>query len=341
MAERNDRDQDRAVRRLRSVKPRHDPWRAQGWSLERERLPAGGPENVQVLAAFLTGAECPFTCTFCDLWRHTLDGPTPPGALPAQLAAVLGEAAPRLEPGAHVKLYNASNFFDSRAVPPADEEPLAALLAPFPQVVVESHPRLLGRRAAAFARRLAGRLQVAMGLETVHPEAARRLNKGSLPEDFARAAGELREQGMGLRAFVLVGAPWVPPAEDGEWVARSVRFAFDHGAEHVSLIPVRGGNGALEELARRGRFAEPTLAHLERCFEACLLEAAGVLTVDTWDLPRFAACSHCRGARIARLKRMSLSGRPEPRPSCQRCGGRPAAVGETRSDARSGREARS
>ena len=38
---------------------------------------------------FLSGAECPFTCSFCDLWRWTIDGPTPPGALSIQLERIL------------------------------------------------------------------------------------------------------------------------------------------------------------------------------------------------------------------------------------------------------------
>src|SRR3989442_2597209 len=31
----------------------------------------------RALTVFLSGAECPFTCSFCDLWRWTIDEPTP------------------------------------------------------------------------------------------------------------------------------------------------------------------------------------------------------------------------------------------------------------------------
>jgi len=55
--------------------------------LEEERRPDGKIE--QALTVFLTGAECPFTCSFCDLWQWTIDGPTPPGALTSQLESVL------------------------------------------------------------------------------------------------------------------------------------------------------------------------------------------------------------------------------------------------------------
>ena len=83
--------------------------------MEEERSLNGVERAVTV---FLAGAECPFTCSFCDLWRWTLDGPTPPGALPTQLERALESL---VSPVPHrLKLYNASNFFDRRAVPVED-----------------------------------------------------------------------------------------------------------------------------------------------------------------------------------------------------------------------------
>src|SRR5438034_5874367 len=128
---------DARIRGLRPPKPVVDPWKAHGITVEEERGPSGGVERA--LTVFLAGAECPFSCSFCDLWRWTLDGPTPPGALPAQLSTVLQSldaGAPRPD---RLKLYNASNFFDRRAVPPADVPRLAELAAPFAGVTVESH----------------------------------------------------------------------------------------------------------------------------------------------------------------------------------------------------------
>ena len=109
---------DRQIRSLRPPKSYVDPYKAHGSLLEEERRPDGRIERT--LTVFLAGAECPFTCSFCDLWRLTIDGPTPPGALTRQLRTVIealdGSQLDRL------KLYNASNFFDRRAVPPEDLE---------------------------------------------------------------------------------------------------------------------------------------------------------------------------------------------------------------------------
>ena len=82
--------------------------------LEEERRPDGRIERA--LTVFLAGAECPFTCSFCDLWRYTIDGPTPPARSSRRLERALADVDEPLPD--RLKLYNASNFFDRRAVPP-------------------------------------------------------------------------------------------------------------------------------------------------------------------------------------------------------------------------------
>jgi hypothetical protein len=314
--------EDLRLRALRPPKLAVDPWRPLGVLAEPERAAAGGV--VATVAVFLAGRECPFTCVFCDLWRATLDGATPRGALPEQLRRALADLGVPASPQARLKLYNASNFFDPLAVPPEDLPALAALAAPFARVVVESHPRLVGPRSRDFAALLDGGLEVAMGLETVHPEALERLNKRMTLGDFDRAAEFLRAAGATVRAFVLVGAPHVPPEEGREWTRRSTAHALDAGAETVSLIPVRGGNGALERLAAEGAFRPPALADLERALEDGLEEAAsrgrGVVLADLWDAGRFAPCPACREARLERLGRLNLSGHVEPPVACAVCG---------------------
>ncbi len=295
---------------------------------ERERTVDGGEDSW--LTVFLAGAECPFTCVFCDLWRHTLDRPTPRGAIPAQIRAARRRPPAAPPPGGWdgIKLYNASNFFEERAVPAADDTAILAAVVPYRRVLVECHPRWVGERCVAFASRLAaagGRLEVALGLETVHPEALAGLGKGATVDSFTAAAGALRAAGCGVRAFLLVGAPGVPRDEDVGWVVASVRAAVAAGAEHVSLIPVRDGNGALEALAARGGWSPPTLADLETALDASLEAVAGdgrpaVVTADLWDVQRFAACPRCADARVARLARLNASGRPEPAVTCAACG---------------------
>lgn len=316
------------VRALRPAKPVVDPWTPHGALVELERLPGG--RRASVLTAFLSGRECPFTCVFCDLWQYTTDEPTPEGALPHQLRRLMAShpvPPDRRVPGDgvdehHIKLYNASNFFDLKAVPVADDDALVEILQPFDRVIVESHPKLLGDRCLDFDRRLgSGRLQVAMGLETVHPDAQPRLGKGADLDDYRWAAAWLGKHDIDWRAFVLVGAPFVPLEEAALWAERSVGFAFELGAVQVALIPVRGGNGALETLAAEGHFQPPTLHHLEDAMERCLplADERHLVTVDTWDLDAFVVCSACRDPRVERLERMNLSAALEPPVTCSHC----------------------
>ncbi|HEX7019643.1 MAG TPA: hypothetical protein VF159_06535, partial [Gemmatimonadaceae bacterium] len=292
-----------------------DAWKAHGTIVEVERRPSGGME--QALTVFLAGAECPFTCAFCDLWRWTIDGPTPTGALPTQLEDALraldGPAPDR------VKLYNASNFFDARAVPPGDLPRIAGLCAPFSGVTVESHVNTIGPRVLDFAARLHGRLEVAVGLETIHPVAASHLNKRLELDRFEAAARWLADNGMDLRVFVLLGAPYVPALESVEWTTRTVEHAVACGAAVVSIIPVRGGNGEMERLQSLGAFTPPTLSQLEAALDGCISTGASVVTADLWDAERLPGCDACRTARVERLRRMNISGEAQLPIHCDVC----------------------
>lgn len=306
---------DRRIRSLRSPKGHVDPYTAHGSLLEDERRADGTIERA--LTVFLAGAECPFTCSFCDLWRYTIDGPTPPGALIRQLESVLhAHDAPSPD---RLKLYNASNFFDPRAVPSTDVPRIATLASPFAAVTVESHVNTIGARTLEFARQIPGRLEVAAGLETIHPVAIEQLNKRLDLARFDSAARFLSENGVDLRVFVLLGAPYVRADESVEWAVRTVEHAVERGASLISIIPVRGGNGEMEQLQARGDFTPPTLSQLEEALDRCLQFTGAVVTADLWDVERLPSCEQCRTARIERLRRLNVTGRAEPPVSCTAC----------------------
>lgn len=305
--------------------------------MERERAETG--EIADVITVFLTGRECPWRCAMCDLWRYTTEGDTPPGAIPHQIREALRLVAPQLDQdralrlgasglaqGRHIKLYNAGSFFDARAVPPDDYPAIAAAVAGFSRVIVESHPALIGPRLdewlealAAEAFDAAPRLEVAMGLETAHPDALERLNKRMTIEQFRHAAAELRRRDVALRVFVLVSPPFVPASEQPEWLRRSVDVAFECGASAVSLIPMRTGNGTVEALAADGPYCSPTLDVVEDAMDAALGRARGHVFADLWDLERLAPCEACFDQRKARLMSMNLTQQLVARVPCHAC----------------------
>ena len=283
-----------------------DPWRPHAFLAETEPSPEGG-EPVEVATVFLTNRECPWRCLMCDLWRNTLEETVLDGAITAQVVYALENLPPFTSPKANLKLYNAGSFFDPRAIPVGEYPSIARLAAPFGRVVVECHPALVGPRCLEFRDLIPGRLEVAMGLETVHPEVLDRLNKRMTLDMFRRAADFLKKEQIDLRVFILVRPPWLSEREGLEWAKRSLDFAFDCGARVCSLIPTRGGNGALESLAASGEFAHPSLNSLEAALEYGLSLQSGLVFADLWDIEKFAHCPRCSPGRIERLRAMNAS----------------------------------
>ena len=299
-----------------------DPLRPYLFFAEEERSREGAIVTVNTI--FLANRECPWRCLMCDLWKNTLTETVPAGAIPAQI----DDALARLPAARHIKLYNSGSFFDPRAIPVADYPAIATRLAPFEHVIVESHPALIGENCMRFhdllsERRLAGRLEVAMGLETVHPSVLPRLNKHMTLERFRDAAHVLRGRGIDLRVFILLKPPFLRDDEALEWAKRSLDFAFDCGASVATLIPTRAGNGAMEALALDGDFAPPSIAMLEASLEYGIALGKGRVFADLWDLRRFSHCDSCYASRNTRLQRMNLDQTIPERVNCPDCGGRP------------------
>ena len=320
-------ERDRFILERRGPRPAHDSWRHQGVLVEDERTADG--RIVRVATVFLTGRECAWRCAMCDLWRYTTVADTPAGSIPAQIRAARAELGG--QPVQCLKLYNASSFFDPRAVPECDYDAIADALRGLRHVVVESHPSLIGARTHRLIDALgaycdAGErppaLEVAMGLETAHPAALEALHKGITVESFARAADRLRVMGAALRVFVLVQPPFVPAPEQDRWLGESIASAFSCGASVVSLVPTRGGNGTMEALQSAGRFRAPDLRDIERAVRVAHAtdRPHGRILVDLWDLERFETCPVCREPRRQRLHRINLLQRLEPDVTCGACG---------------------
>jgi radical SAM enzyme (TIGR01210 family) len=292
-----------------------DPFKPHGFFLEEERAASGQVASSATI--LLTNKECPWRCLMCDLWKNTTTQTVPPGAIPRQIDYALSQLGSRPE---QMKLYNSGSFFDPAAIPPADYPAIARTVAFTKHVVVESHPRLVGEKALRLRDLLSSSLEVAMGLETVHPKVLPRLNKQFELPHFSQAAAFLRANGIAVRAFVLVKPPFLNESEGLEWAVKSVVFALSCGATVVSLIPTRPGNGALERLMKTGEFSPPRLASLEKALELALeVRGGGRIFADTWDLEQFSRCPACFEKRQQRIHTMNLSQRIPPAIDCPAC----------------------
>lgn len=289
------------ITKLRPPKKSVDPFRPYGWLHEQEPGPDGRLVDVNTL--FLTNKECSFKCVMCDLWKDTLDEPTPDGAIPEQIRFGLDQ----LPDAEMIKLYNNGNFFDKKAIPPGDHEKIARQLDGYSTVLVENHPKLCNQSVTDFQKQIGGQLEVAMGLESIHPDVLPRLNKQITKTDFRKAADFLISNGIQTRAFILLNPPFLTDQRENiEWCLRAVDFAFDCGIGTCSIIPTRPGNGMMDRLLEQGDFVPPTLGALEEVFNRALQIGQGRVFADTWDLEKFSDCPYCIKARKDRLHNMNL-----------------------------------
>lgn len=308
-----DVERDRWILDRRPPREILDPQKPQAFFVEDEAAASG--EVLPVATIFLTNLECPWRCVMCDLWRNTLTASVPPGAIPAQIDFALSQA-----PTARVlKLYNSGSFFDARAIPVADHQAIADRANNFDRLIVENHPALTGEQILRFRGRLRCRLEIAMGLETVHPDILPRLNKHMTLAQFSNAATFLRAHGIDLRVFILVQPPFMEPSESLHWAQRSLDFAFDCGATAATLIPTRGGNGAMETLAASGDFSPPDIATLESAVTYGLSLKRGRVFADLWDAEKMPGCQFCIARRIARLRAINLSQIDQAPQRCDVC----------------------
>lgn len=270
-----------------------DPDRPQAVFEEFEPSPPSGgsndstqPERIGGVTVLLTASRCPLRCTMCDLWHNTLTHPTPPGAMVRQIEAALDQTQHR----GWIKLYNAGNFFDTASVPREDYAAIARAVNDFDRVIVENHPRIGPRHINDFDALIDGQLEIAIGLETVHPRMLERWNKRFTRDQLESFLSSLHRRGIDSRVFLMVGGPGWSVDESIAWARCSVRYAAHRGCRHATLIPVRrdDGQSAGGWNGQGDRLPTLTTADLARLQTLALgdLQSRGssmIVTIDLWN----------------------------------------------------------
>lgn len=287
-----------------------DPFKPYACVKEKERSEHG--EIIEVGTVFLTNKECPFKCLMCDLWKNTTNEKVADGIIPGQIEWAIN----RMEGIRHLKLYNSGNFFDKQAIPENDYDEIIRLVSAFDSVLIENHPKLIDDRCLIFSDSIQGDLEVALGLETVHPDVLVRLNKRMTLNDFEIAVHFLKEHHIKTRAFILLRPPFLSEKEGVLWAKKSIEFAFQTGIECCVIIPTRSGNGAIDQLEKEGLFEIPYISSLEEVLEYGVGLKAGRVFADLWDLEFFSRCKMCFSDRKERLNQINLSQEISPNIRC-------------------------
>ena len=295
---------------LRGKKNSVDPFNPYLYFNEKERTASGETEDVSAL--FLTNSECPFKCLMCDLWKNTTNSPVPEGAIPQQIELALS----KLPKTNHLKLYNSGSFFDNRAIPQSDYKKIAKLISGFKTVTVESHTAFINENVLRFNEMIKPELQIAIGLETVHPKILPLLNKKMTLADFENSVKFLVSHKINTRAFILLRPPFLSEEEGVIWAKKSIDFAFESGVSACTVIPVRAGNGAMETLAENGYFEQPEIESLEKVVEYGIGLNRGDVFADLWDLEKFSQCNKCFEKRRERLTQTNLNQKIYPGLNC-------------------------
>lgn len=268
---------------------------------ERELSRSGQIEDVATL--FLTNRECPFHCVMCDLWKNTLTESVQPGDIPLQISYALNQLAP----ADSVKLYNSGNFFDPKAIPYSDHRAIADLVKNFSNVIVENHPKLCTNICDDFLKLIApASFEIAIGLETCHEPSLEWLDKSFELRDFEDAVKLLRNSGIHVRVFLLLGLPGLSREDSIEWTLRSITYAANLGVDCFSIIPTRSDSPAFQRSREDGSFFEPTGDQMEETFERALQLKAGRVFMDLWDAKRFFSSNSSAELKIKRLESMNL-----------------------------------
>ena len=301
---------DQWVRSYRGNRNKIVPGEPYAFLVEEERGNDGVIEQVAIV--FLTNKECPFQCLMCDLWKNTTPESVAPGNIPSQIEWALG----KLPAADSIKLYNSGNFFDVNAIPVSDYQAIAGLLQGYKRVIVENHPRLINKNTFHFQHLLKPQLEIAMGLETVHPVVLKKLNKKMTPDDFRNAVNLLTQNDIISRAFILLRPPFMNESEGISWARQSIDFSFEAGVHSAVVIPTRWGNGALNHLGKLGFFSPPDIRSLEKVLDYGVGLNAGNVFADLWDIELFSSCSTCIKPRKDRLYQMNLQQTVLPRIAC-------------------------
>ena len=220
-------------------------------------------KELDRLKIILRGKGCSMpTCTMCPLPKHGIDSNLDLNT--SYYGEQFDFAIDSLRIGTveAVALYNDGSYYSEREMPciVTDflEMRVRALGARY--MFIESLPRFIteSRIARTMDNLQETKLNVAIGLQSANKDVRSFLLNSPFSErEFEHAIKTLKGHGCDVRIHVLLKPPMLTELEAILDAQASIRFAFDMGADLVSVCPLRIGTGTLVEgLHRRGMYQQ-------------------------------------------------------------------------------------
>jgi len=156
----------------------------------------------------------------------------------------------RTEKFDRLKVFNSGSFLDERQIPRAFRSYLVRKCEQHgvKDLVVESRGEYLTQQFADDMKSDKVKVTIGYGLEVADDEMLKKLQKGTTTEGFVKAAKFLHDNGFGMRAYVLVNAPYTTRESLRKTVTVSMEHAdsicllnwFPHGASKAFDLWIEG-----------------------------------------------------------------------------------------------------
>ncbi len=194
-------------------------------------------------------------CSMCGFWEDTN-----PEISAMDIMKQIDDFLKEYDKGEVLKLFTSGSFFDPLELSEEIQIPIIEkLLQHYDLLILESRPEYIIGRADKL-KQFAGRLQVAIGMESTNPDVLKYLiNKNYTFEDFKKASEELHKNGISVRAYLLMKPPFMKEQEAIEDTIKSARDVSLF-SDFISINPMNIQKGTLvESLYREGNYRPPWL----------------------------------------------------------------------------------
>ncbi|MEM5814776.1 MAG: DUF5591 domain-containing protein [Candidatus Aenigmatarchaeota archaeon] len=176
-----------------------------------------------------------------------------------------------------LKVFNSGSFLDERQIPRAFRSYLVRKCEQngVKELIVESRGEYLTQQFADDMKSDKVKVTIGYGLEVADDEMLKKLQKGTTVADFIKASEFLHKNGFGMRAYVLVNAPYTTRESLRKTMNVAMEHAdsicllnwFPHGASKAFQLWIEGKWKPLTEEQFRDWTEEFTDKKVEKYFE--------------------------------------------------------------------------